>query len=547
MDWIILLAYAVVLVVISSSTTYWAIQAVVRKKGGDIASINQQIAASESRLAEIKGEIKATNTRFDQEHRQLVESLANARIKFEQEYKQAAGKVADANVQLRNKFAEIKLSYQELLKKDQIIKAHTVEQKRAEALIAEKRSGLASLEERTAHLVRLEANADQMREALEQDKRRRDEFQGNIKELSGRLQELKSELDLYSRIEDFVSYGLFDDPEYLHNTPDRYQAEIKRVREKQKELVSGMRAVNLATGIEIGGSSKTGDAVLAGQSRLMLRAFNIECDFLMEKLNPANFDRTLERIDSIAEGLEKTTASLATGISTPYMKLKYEECRLLYEYKLKKAAQEEEQRLIREQIREEQRAVMEYEKAIADAEREERIFKGLLDKMQEQLRGARDDERGEMERQIQTLEAQLKEAQEKEQRAKSMAEQTRKGHIYIISNIGSFGEQVYKIGLTRRLEPMERVKELGDASVPFLFDVHAIVYSDDAPAMEAALHKQFDHSRVNAVNRKKEFFRVPLSEIKNAVERMAGREADFIMTAAAEEYYETMRLQGGRN
>ena len=137
---------------------------------------------------------------------------------------------------------------------------------------------------------------------------------------------------------------------------------------------------------------------------------------------------------------------------------------------------------------------------------------------------------------------QLAEAEAKEQRAKSMAQQTRKGHVYVISNIGSFGENVYKIGLTRRLEPMDRVKELGDASVPFSFDVHAMIYVEDAPALESALHREFTHKRVNAVNLRKEFFTIDLESIKEAVNKIAGVDADFNMTVLAEEYYESKRL-----
>jgi hypothetical protein len=142
------------------------------------------------------------------------------------------------------------------------------------------------------------------------------------------------------------------------------------------------------------------------------------------------------------------------------------------------------------------------------------------------------------------LEQQLLEAQDKEERAKSLAEQTRRGHVYVISNIGSFGDEVYKIGLTRRLEPIDRVKELGDASVPFPFDVHAIVYSEDAPNLEATLHRKFNHRRVNAVNRRKEFFRVTLDDVKTVVDEMCDKETEFRVTAVAEEYYETLRLQG---
>ena len=145
---------------------------------------------------------------------------------------------------------------------------------------------------------------------------------------------------------------------------------------------------------------------------------------------------------------------------------------------------------------------------------------------------------------IQQLEEELAEARAKAQRAISMAQQTKKGYVYVISNIGSFGENVYKIGLTRRLDPRERVRELGDASVPFSFDIHALIASENAPALETALHKAFDRQRVNAVNLRKEFFRVSLDDIRKKAEELTGRKSDFVMTILAEEYYQTKRMQG---
>jgi len=167
----------------------------------------------------------------------------------------------------------------------------------------------------------------------------------------------------------------------------------------------------------------------------------------------------------------------------------------------------------------------------------------FLEKAREELSKSTEEDRQMAEAKIADLEKQIAEAAEKEERAKSMAETTRRGHVYVISNIGSFGEDVFKIGLTRRLEPLDRVKELGDASVPFPFDVHAIIYAENAPALETDLHRRFTHKRVNAVNLRKEFFRVDLNSIKNAVEELAGSEADFKTTILAEEYHETRRLQ----
>lgn len=169
---------------------------------------------------------------------------------------------------------------------------------------------------------------------------------------------------------------------------------------------------------------------------------------MIGKLSPSNFSRTLERIENLANTLEKSAATLKCGFNISYVELKFEECKLQYQYALKKQEEADEQRIIKEQIREEQRAIKEYERAIAEAEKEERIYRELLNKAREELLKVSESERAFAEQRIAELEQQLLEAEMKEARAKSMAEQTRKGHVYVISNIGSFGEDVYKIGLT---------------------------------------------------------------------------------------------------
>ncbi|WP_234647214.1 GIY-YIG nuclease family protein [Dyadobacter sp. CY356] len=133
-------------------------------------------------------------------------------------------------------------------------------------------------------------------------------------------------------------------------------------------------------------------------------------------------------------------------------------------------------------------------------------------------------------------------AEEKNQRALSMAQQTKSGNVYIVSNIGSFGENVFKIGMTRRLEPLDRVKELGDASVPFEFDVHSMIYSDNAPALERELHKKFLRLQMNKVNPRKEFFKVALNDIKDEVDRM-NINAKWTMISEARHYRESLAIE----
>lgn len=180
-----------------------------------------------------------------------------------------------------------------------------------------------------------------------------------------------------------------------------------------------------------------------------------------------------------------------------------------------------------------------------EALKEEEKYQKLLDKAKADANKAAGAKLEALQKKIALLGSELEQAHAKSERAKSMAQQTKAGHVYIISNHGSFGENIYKIGMTRRLEPIDRVKELGDASVPFLFDVHAMIYSDDAPALENSLHKEFDFNRVNLVNSRKEFFNVTLDEIETQVKKISPH-AKFVVTAEARQYKESQIIRAQR-
>ncbi|MGY5769425.1 DUF4041 domain-containing protein [Vibrio cincinnatiensis] len=411
------------------------------------------------------------------------------------------------------------------------------------------KQALSKINAETADLQALKGQDDSLKVSILEQQQSLDAAQNTLNELNANIEkgeldlnELMGGIDLYSRLDEYTAHGHYEMPQYLYETSTRYSEEIKDIRQQQKDMIKAKTAVTFPETTVISNDKSLNKKILNGQVKLMLTAFNIECDMLIGKVSPSSFGRTLERIEKLANNLEKSAATLECGFDIDYIELKFEECKLQYQYTLKKQEEIAEQKLIKEQIREEQRAIKEFEKAIAEAEKEEKMYRNLLDKAQQELAQANEQERSEMEQRIAILEQQLAEAEAKEERAKSMAEQTRKGHVYVISNIGSFGEDVYKIGLTRRLEPMDRVKELGDASVPFPFDVHAMIYTDDAPALETALHREFHSQRVNAVNLRKEFFSVDLEEIKDAVEKIAGVDAEFKMTALAEDYYESLRL-----
>ena len=181
-------------------------------------------------------------------------------------------------------------------------------------------------------------------------------------------------------------------------------------------------------------------------------------------------------------------------------------------------------------------------KARKETEKEEKMLAKAMKEAEAKLSQAAADQKTKYEDEINEIRQRLLEAEEKGKRALSMAQQTKQGHVYIISNIGSFGENILKIGLTRRLEPLDRIKELGDASVPFQFDIHAMIHSDNAPNLEKELHKAFNKERVNKVNYRKEFFNIRLSDVKTKIQELK-LETHWTMKAEALEYRESLQIE----
>ena len=291
----------------------------------------------------------------------------------------------------------------------------------------------------------------------------------------------------------------------------------------------------------VDGSAAEGRKMIERLSKLMLRAFNGECDAAIAKAKYDNVLKLEERITKSCEAINKLGHSNRVEITTPYYQSKLAELHLVHEHREKVQEEKEEQRRIKEQMREELRAQEEIDRAQAEAEKDEAQYTKALAKARAELAEAEGAQHAKFASLVERLERELKGALEKKAKAIARAQLTRSGHVYVLSNIGSFGEGIYKIGLTRRFEPLERVDELGDASVPFPFDVHAIIYSEDAPTLENTLHKEFAAYRVNMVNARKEYFRVSLDAIRTAVEKHHGL-VSFVLTPEAEEWRKTRAL-----
>lgn len=349
-----------------------------------------------------------------------------------------------------------------------------------------------------------------------------------------RIELLRRELASVEDELEIQSFGLYE-PRYGLENAAAYKARIAEVRKEQKTLIKNDRAAVCGKDWRVGGSAAKGKKMIGEHKKLMLRAFNGECDAAIIGVRYDNVERLQARIEKSFRELNKLGASKHIAIVDDYLALKVSELLLVHEHRDKVQEEKEEQRRIRQEMREEQKAEEEIEKAQRTAQKEEHQFQKALDKARAELAAASGAQHNKLEHLVTDLEARLSEALDRKAKAIARAQLTRSGHVYVLSNVGSFGEGIYKIGMTRRLEPLDRVHELGDASVPFRFDVHAMVYCEDAPALEKALHDEFAARRVNKVNLRREYFRVTLEEIQEAIARHHGQ-VTFVMVPEAEEY-----------
>ncbi len=276
--------------------------------------------------------------------------------------------------------------------------------------------------------------------------------------------------------------------------------------------------------------------------RFVVDAFNGRVDAILSRSRHDNYGTLAQEIrDAFAMVNHNGEAFRNARVLQSYLEARLGELKwavVVHELRLK---EREEQRRIKEQMRDEEKARREYERAMESAQKEEQIIQRALEQARAEAAVASAEQQASLNATIEELNRKLAEAEAKNQRALSMAQQTRKGTVYVVSNVGSFGQEVFKIGMTRRLEPADRIKELSDASVPFEFDVHAMIACDDAPRLEAELHAEFEDLRINKVNYRKEFFRLPIERLRGAV---ANRSVDvsFTMVAEAREYRESVAL-----
>lgn len=337
------------------------------------------------------------------------------------------------------------------------------------------------------------------------------------------------------------SFGFYT-PHYSYTTSEQYQGRLKAIRDEQKEMVKSGAAVSGNMNWQVNGSASKGKKMVADMQKLLLRAYNAECDDAIEHVKFNNIEACQKKIAASAEAISKLGSMMSIAISPRYISLKMSELHLMHEYQMKKQDEKEEQKRLREELREQAKLQKEIENSRKELEKEQAHYQNALNKLEIQIASASDAEKEVLEEKRAEIVGQLSELDKAIKDVDYRAANQKAGYVYVISNIGAFGEGVYKIGMTRRLDPMERIEELGDASVPFDFDIHAMIFTEDAPKLETALHKAFESKRVNMINARREFFRVSLDEIKNVIRQNFDKTVEFVDIPDAEQYRQTQLI-----
>ena len=338
------------------------------------------------------------------------------------------------------------------------------------------------------------------------------------------------------------SFALYE-PKFKLSASHEYKTRLDSVRERQKAMIKNGEAAVGNTGWEVNGSKAEGRKLANDMIKLIIRSFNNEADYCVDNVKFDNIDLGEKRIRQSFEACNRLGRIMTVRLVDEYLNLKLDELRLAHEYQVRKQEEKEEAKQLRAEMREQQRLESEIRAAREKIAKERKHFAAALRDLQLRLaKASSEEERSSLIAKISEVEAGRADLDREEKVIDYREQNAKAGYVYVISNIGAFGEGVYKIGMTRRLEPMERVDELGDASVPFWFDVHAMVFSPNAPALEAKLHERFAAGRLNKVNGRKEFFRADIAEIEFVIRENYDAVVEVARDAPAEQYRESLRL-----
>ncbi len=327
-------------------------------------------------------------------------------------------------------------------------------------------------------------------------------------------------------------YGLFD---FEHPAEQSIElaGKLDAVRTRIKQMVRNKTAAHGSQHFTFNGSAAKGKKLVNDMAKLMLRAYNAEAENCVKSVRAGNLEAAQKRLDRVADQVERLGKMMDLDINISYQRLRREELSLAAQHLQAVKAAKEAEKERRAELREQAAAERELRAERERLEKERQHYVNVLNKLR--MTGTSED--------VEKLEASLAEIDAGIEAVESREANIRAGYVYVISNIGSFGENMVKIGLTRRLNPLDRVRELSDASVPFNFDVHALFFSDDAVGVEAMLHRRFANQKANLINHRREFFLVSPAEVRDALKEIDGSILEFVERPEAEQYRQTQALR----
>lgn len=404
---------------------------------------------------------------------------------------------------------------------------------RMQALV--KQYGAMEVHEIQQHIEQEKENLGAVRLAIQAAEREAEVLAHQSTELRGQILVFEETLLL-------ESFALYE-PKFKLNASHEYKTRLDSVRERQKAMIKSKEAATGSSDWAVNGSKAEGRKLVNDMIKLVIRSFNNEADYCVDNVKFDNIDLGEKRIRQSFDACNRLGRVMTVRLSEEYLNLKLDELCLAHEFQVKKQEEKEEAKRMRDELREQQKLEQEIRVARGKIAKERKHFETAIRDLNARIeKVSTEEERGLLLAKIAEIEAGKANLDSEEKLIDYREQNAKAGYVYVISNIGAFGEGVYKIGMTRRLEPMERIDELGDASVPFWFDVHAMVFSDNAPALEAKLHERLAAGRLNKVNGRKEFFRADIAEIESIIRENYDAVVEVIHEAAAEQYRESLRM-----
>ena len=362
------------------------------------------------------------------------------------------------------------------------------------------------------------------------------------------LNKLKNEVAILDKkyrdleeIPNLESFGLYT-PHYDFATALQFKDKLKDIRDDQKASLREETAYQIFRPMTLDSSQSKGRSMQKKNGKQIVRTFNVECEAAINKVTYSNIERIKDRINRSFDQLNRLNDPNGISLSPKYKLLKLAELHLAFEYENKKQEEKEVLREQREREREEKALQKEILSKQKNIDKEIKHFKTMINELTSELSSKNEQEKQDLQRQIQELKIRINENENQKTELDYRVENSTAGYVYIISNIGSFGKNVLKIGVTRRLDPMERIDELGSASVPFKFDVHALIFSYDAYKLEAELHDKFADKRINKMNFRKEYFNLTIEEIRETLNQYKDLTIDFNEIPEASEYRESLKV-----